>query len=132
MKIAVSSFGKDSKKLLDTRFGRCEYFQIYDTESGLYESFENEAKGSSQGAGVAASQWIIDRGIDVLVTGKLGPNAYELLSDSGIKLYTSESIEVEEAVQLCQEGKLEQIVSSGVGHAGLNPASGGRNRYRNS
>lgn len=132
MKIAISSFGKESTELLDTRFGRCEYFQIYDTDSGQYESFENEAKGSAQGAGVAASQGVIDRGIDVLITGKLGPNAYELLSDSGIKLYTSESVAVEESVRLYQDGKLQEIVSSGVGHAGLNPSSGGRNRYRNS
>ena len=33
MKIVISSNGKTSESLLDKRFGRCEYFQIHDTES---------------------------------------------------------------------------------------------------
>jgi len=34
MKIAVSAEGKTIVNLLDMRFGRCEYFQIHDTEGG--------------------------------------------------------------------------------------------------
>ncbi len=33
MKIAISSTGKTMENLLDTRFGRCEYFQIHDSKS---------------------------------------------------------------------------------------------------
>ena len=34
MKIVISSNGKTNESLLDMRFGRCEYFQIHDTETG--------------------------------------------------------------------------------------------------
>ena len=130
MKIAVSSFGADRKEKMDPRFGRCEYFQIYDTESREYTVVENAAKDSPQGAGIAASQDIIDRGVDVLVTGKLGPNAYELLNESDIRLYTSESISVEDVISMYIDGKLVVISSPGVGHAGLKSSGSGRNRYR--
>lgn len=33
MKIAISSTGKTMENSLDMRFGRCEYFQIHDSES---------------------------------------------------------------------------------------------------
>lgn len=130
MKIAVSSFGSESVDKVDPRFGRCEYFQIYDTETKEYTAMKNEAKDSPQGAGIAASQEIIDKGINVLVTGKLGPNAYELLNDSDIRLYTSESVTVEEAIALYTAGKLGAISSPGVGHTGLKSSEGGTNRYK--
>jgi len=34
MKIAISATGKTTEDSLDKRFGRCEYFQIHNTESG--------------------------------------------------------------------------------------------------
>lgn len=44
MKIAVSSMGKDLNSMLDVRFGRCNYFVVYDTEGGLVKTVENRAK----------------------------------------------------------------------------------------
>jgi len=32
VKIAISAMGKDLDSMLDVRFGRCNYFVIYDTE----------------------------------------------------------------------------------------------------
>ncbi|MDO7203492.1 hypothetical protein Q5M85_03855 [Paraclostridium bifermentans] len=33
MKIAISASGKNLSDLLDKRFGRCEFFQVYDTDT---------------------------------------------------------------------------------------------------
>ena len=46
MKIAVSSMGKDLNSMLDVRFGRCNYFVIYDTEEGLVKTIENKGQMS--------------------------------------------------------------------------------------
>lgn len=129
MKIAISSMGRKSSDLMDPRFGRCECFQVYDTERKEYGVLDNESKSSGQGAGIGASQFILDQGVDALVTGKLGPNAFEVLATSDMELYTSESIAVEEVVALYERGELQKLESPGVGHAGLG-ASGERNRYR--
>ena len=52
MKIAISSTGKTMENLLDMRFGRCEYFQIHDTESKEVKILENEGRNASGGAGM--------------------------------------------------------------------------------
>ncbi len=54
MKIGISVKGKNKDSLLDKRFGRCEYFQIHDTDTGEIKVLENEAKLASSGAGIAA------------------------------------------------------------------------------
>lgn len=38
MKIAISSMGKGINSMLDVRFGRCNYFVIYDTEDKFSKS----------------------------------------------------------------------------------------------
>ena len=47
MKIVISATGKTSENLLDMRFGRCEYFQIHDTESGEVKILENKGDRKS-------------------------------------------------------------------------------------
>lgn len=47
MKICISAKGKEKESLLDRRFGRCDYFQIYDTETGDFKVLENESKLSN-------------------------------------------------------------------------------------
>ena len=49
MKIAVSSMSKDLNSMLDVRFGRCNYFVIYDTEEGLVKTIENRDKCQEAG-----------------------------------------------------------------------------------
>jgi len=73
MKIAVSSMSKDLNSMLDVRFGRCNYFVIYDTEEGLVKTIENKGQMSGGGAGIAAAQQIIDEDVDVVITGIWDP-----------------------------------------------------------
>jgi predicted Fe-Mo cluster-binding NifX family protein len=124
MKIAVSSTGKDLDSMLDVRFGRCNYFVIYDTEGGSVESFENRGQMSGGGAGIAAAQQIIDKDVNVVITGNMGPNAFNLFKDSDIKVYRSGSIKIETAVQLFKEGKLNELNQAGPAHAGMGIGAG--------
>jgi predicted Fe-Mo cluster-binding NifX family protein len=86
MKIAVSAKGRIIEDLLDTRFGRCEYFQIHDTEIDAVKILENKGVSASGGAGIAASNQLIDEGVDVIITGNLGPNAFELIEKAEINV----------------------------------------------
>ena len=55
MIIAISSKGSDLDSLVDERFGRANYFIIYDTEANRFEALDNEMNAkSSQGVGVKA------------------------------------------------------------------------------
>lgn len=108
MKIAISATGKTNKDLLDMRFGRCEYFQIHDTESKEVKVLENEGQNSSGGAGIAASNQLIDEKIDVIITGNLGPNAFELIEKAGIKAYKCGNININSVLDKYNNGELEQ------------------------
>ena len=124
MKVGISSTGKEIADLLDPRFGRCSFFLIYDTDSESVKSVENEGRMSGGGAGIAAAQQIIDEGADTVITGNLGPNAFNLFKSAGIKVYRCENIKVNNAIQLLKEGKLEELAETGPSHAGVGSGNG--------
>lgn len=125
VKIAVSAGGREKSSMLDPRFGRCQYFCIFDLENGDTKYVENKGQTSSGGAGIAAAQQIIDEDVSAVVTGNMGPNAYNLLNGSGIKVFKAGNVTVEEAVNAYKEGKLEQITQSGPAHFGMGRGFGG-------
>lgn len=56
MKVAITSSGKELTSLPDKRFGRCNCFVIYDTESDSVEVVDNPSRDYNEGAGPAAMQ----------------------------------------------------------------------------
>lgn len=119
MKIAFSTVGMDSSSMMDPRFGRCQYFCIYDTETGESKTLENKGQLSGGGAGIAAAQQIIDEGIGAVATGNMGPNAYSLLIASGIKVYRAGIMTMNEAINALNSGMLDEITESGPAHYGM-------------
>lgn len=119
MKIVVSSCGKNKTDVLDPRFGRCSYFQIFDTETNEYTALENEGITSAQGAGITAAQQIVDNEGEVVITGSAGPNAFKILNESNIKIFKGSNEKVEEVVKAYLEGKLEEVSTSGPKHTGM-------------
>ncbi|EJE7235934.1 NifB/NifX family molybdenum-iron cluster-binding protein [Clostridium botulinum] len=116
MKIAISATGKTMENLLDMRFGRCEYFQIHDTESKEVKILENEGQNAGGGAGIVASNQLVDEKIDVIITGNFGPNAFEIIEKAGVKAYKCESISITSVIEKYNKGELEQISMSGPAH----------------
>ncbi|HPT64628.1 MAG TPA: NifB/NifX family molybdenum-iron cluster-binding protein [Acetomicrobium sp.] len=106
MKLAVTAQGKDLDAALDPRFGRCQYFIIIDLDAGEHEAVVNKYSTEAGGAGVQCAQLLADYGIDVLVTGKVGPKAARALEETGIEVYTMASGTVREATEAYREGKL--------------------------
>lgn len=119
MKILVSSMGKEKISNLDSRFGRCPYFQIYNSETGEYSVEENSGVSSMQGAGISAAQQVVNNNVDVVVTGFAGPNAFKILQGSDIKVYSSGEQTVENAIKECLDGKLKELTTPGPAHRGM-------------
>jgi predicted Fe-Mo cluster-binding NifX family protein len=116
MKLCITASGKEIEAKIDPRFGRAPYFLIVDTESGGIEVVENSAAQQVQGAGTGAAQLVIDKGADALFTGRLGPNALNVLQVSGIKFY--EGLSPDDTVQ----GVVEKFKAGGF--SGDLPTSG--------
>lgn len=118
MKIAISATGQTVDSMLDKRFGRCQYFVIQDTETGEVETVENKGLISEGGAGIAASQQLIDEGVSVIITGNLGPNAFELIEKSGIDAYKCEEMIIRDVLKKYGSDELSKIQKSGPAHHG--------------
>ncbi|WP_240841692.1 NifB/NifX family molybdenum-iron cluster-binding protein [Acidaminobacter sp. JC074] len=109
MKLVLSSQGHNKNDLVDVRFGRCNYFAVYDDVSKTFEFVENKGAESSQGAGIAAAQAVLDLKADVLLTERLGPKAYRVLAESGMKLYKCHGMTLEDAVNRFETHTYETI-----------------------
>ncbi|MDH4292255.1 MAG: NifB/NifX family molybdenum-iron cluster-binding protein, partial [Dehalococcoidia bacterium] len=106
MKVCVSAVASSLDAQVDPRFGRCPYLVIVDSETMQFEAIPNVASGAMGGAGIQAAQTIASKGAKVLVTGNVGPNAFQALSAAGIKIVTGASGTVKEAVEKYKRAEL--------------------------
>jgi predicted Fe-Mo cluster-binding NifX family protein len=86
MKIALTSTGNSLDAKLDSRFGRCAYFVIFDTETQAVEFVPNAGKENVEGAGPAAVQLVASRGAKKIVSGEFGAKVKALFDSLQIQL----------------------------------------------
>ncbi|UGV41447.1 NifB/NifX family molybdenum-iron cluster-binding protein [Methanococcoides orientis] len=125
MKICVTATDKDINAAMDSRFGRCPYFVLVDPETMEFKAVDNAAASASGGAGIQAAQIISDKGINVLLTGKVGPNAFPILSAAGIKVMAGANGSITDAIAQYKEGKLQET-SAPTAEAHASMAAPGR------
>ncbi len=88
MKIAFTAYGNSWNEQVDIRFGRAKGFFIVDTETEQTEYLDNRDNiNAAHGAGTSSAQMIADAGIQILITGKVGPKAASVLKAAGIGVY---------------------------------------------
>ena len=114
MKIAVSAMGTDLDAQVDPRFGRCQYFIIVDSDTLEYESIENPYIGAVGGAGIQSGQLISEKGAQIILTGNVGPNAFQALSAAGLQIITGVTGTVKSAIQRFSSGQLQPISGATV------------------
>ncbi len=126
MKIAVSTSGEGMDAMVNPRFGRCSHFVLVNPDTNEQESLENPAQFAGGGAGIQAAQLLENSGVDTVLTGNVGPNAFQTLKGAGIRIYLGASGTVRNAVERFQNGKLSEAVEPSVGEkAGIVGGSGG-------
>src|SRR4030042_7208074 len=115
MKICITSEGKTLNAKVDSRFGRCQYFIFFDTETGDFQVQENPNAQFQGGAGIQSGQLMASKGIKAVLTGNVGPNAFQTINAGGIDIYTGVSGSVKEAIEAYKSGKLKKTESPSVG-----------------
>ncbi len=107
MKVCISSKSNESSAQVDPRFGRCAYFCFYDTETGEFTFEKNTFTHAREGVGVQASGHMVKNEVSVVVTGQIGPNAYQALEAGGVRIYTGAKGTVADAVESFNRGEFE-------------------------
>ena len=118
MKIAVTSQGAELSSEIDVRFGRAKWLIVVDTETGDYHARDNIVNlDAVQGAGIQTGQNIANLGVEAVITGNVGPNAFKTLDAAGIKIFLTEKQTVKEAIDLFKTGNLKKVDKANVeGH----------------
>ena len=120
MKIAVSATSNSIDAPINPRFGRCQYFVIMDTDTMEVKAVTNDALGAMSGAGIQAAQILVSNSVQLVLTGNVGPNAFNVLSAAGVRILTGIRGTVNEVIKQYKRGELEEIRGPTVGgHHGM-------------
>ena len=130
MKICVTATGNTLEAAVDPRFGRTSHFIIVDPETMAFEPLPNTAVSAMSGAGIQAAQTIASKGVNVVITGNVGPNAFQALASAGIKIVVGAYGTVREVVTKYMRGELRETHAPTVGgHFGRGTGRGRRRRF---
>ncbi len=111
MILMISSQGNDLESPANPRFGRAPWFIRYDTQDDTWQAYENQAVHQRGGAGVAAAQFLMDKGVETAISGDFGPNAHQALSAGNIEMYTFKDGQkpIQQIINDFQAGNLEKF-----------------------
>ncbi|MBE9520486.1 MAG: NifB/NifX family molybdenum-iron cluster-binding protein [Proteobacteria bacterium] len=118
MKVAVTSQGEELSSEIDPRFGRAKWPIVVDTETGKSEAHDNSVNlNAAQGAGIQTGQNIANLGVEAVITGNVGPNAFKTLNAANVKIFLAEKQTVQDAIDSFKAGKLKEVDNANVeGH----------------
>lgn len=124
MKVAVSAVGPDINGAVDPRFGRTQYFLIVDLETIEFEAVPNPNINDMSGAGIQTAQLIGNKGIEAVITGQVGPSAFQTLSAIGVRIHQVMGGTVLQAIEAFKTGQLPRVSQPGPSYAGMGMGRG--------
>jgi predicted Fe-Mo cluster-binding NifX family protein len=107
MKICITADGESLESNVDPRFGRCKCFIFYDTKTDKFEAVSNTNSTGMGGVGIQSASMMAERGIEIVLTGNLGPNASSVIQQAGIKTITGVNGKIKDAVEGLKKGILQ-------------------------
>jgi predicted Fe-Mo cluster-binding NifX family protein len=127
MRIAVSTTGNGLDSPFSPTFGRCPFYLIVDTDTMVFWAEPNSAADAAHGAGIQAAESVAGLGVNGIVTGNVGPNAYQVLASAGVPVYVFSGRTVRQAVEAYKSGQLSPVAGpTGPAHGGMGRGPGGR------
>lgn len=115
MRIAIPL--DENRKDVCIVFARAPYFLIRDGKEDIV--LENPAASAHGGAGLQAAQFLVDQGVNALITVRCGENAAEVFGAAEIKVYKSEGADAAENLAAMEEGKLSELTEFHSGYHGI-------------
>ena len=118
MKIVITAQGKKLSSAIDLRFGRAKWLIIVDTESGDFQAHDNAVNvNAAQGAGIQTGGNVANLGVEAVITGNVGPNAFKTLNAANVKVFLAEKQTVQQVIDSYKAGELKEVDQANVeGH----------------
>jgi Uncharacterized conserved protein len=123
--IAVTSEGPLLEDMVDPRFGRAAGFVVVNLTSGQNSYIDNgNSQSMAQGAGIQAAENVARAGASVVLSGFVGPKAFQALSAAGIAVIQDvENMTVAQAVEKYRQGVFAVAGAPNAPAGGNKPAS---------
>jgi predicted Fe-Mo cluster-binding NifX family protein len=112
MKIAIPS---SNKFKVAEHFGRAQLFAVFNSENKSFEYMDNKTNlNAAQGAGIQSATSLVNKGVEIILSPRIGPKAFDVLKSANIKMYliSGSDSTVERALALYNKGELELLESS--------------------
>ena len=120
MKIAISANGPTLDAEASQIFGRSAAHVFVDTDTMTWEALDNAAIGAAGGAGIQSAQFVVQQGVQAVVSGNVGPNAFQVFRAAGIPVYQHRGGTVRQVVAAFKAGQLSSLGGANVpSHIGL-------------
>lgn len=105
MEICITAMEGNLNATVDARFGRAAWILIVDTNTGqLLEAIENSSgKAAAHGAGIVAAALVADKGVQAVLTGRVGPKAVPVLEKANVQIVNNVSGTVQSALKSFSE-----------------------------
>ncbi len=128
MKIAVTTNKGGLEDDISAVMGRCAKFTIVEVEGQEIkktEVLDNQLASAMGGVGIQAAQFLANQGVEVVISGNFGPNAFNILNQAGVKMVQAQG-NVKEAVLKYAKGELKPLDSASVNmFGGMGGGTGG-------
>ena len=85
MKIALATIKDSLTSPISSQAGRAPYYLIFNDQGQLLETVKNPFAIGGGGAGNAAAKMLADKGVNLVVAEKFGPNMTAALEERGVK-----------------------------------------------
>ena len=111
MKIAIATSGKTLEASFAPHFGRAENFIIFDTITKAWDVYPNPALNSKRNLGFQAARFVANHDVQVAISGDFGPNAIQVLSQAGIRMFSA-AYAIRKVLVDYEEGQLREVIPS--------------------
>jgi predicted Fe-Mo cluster-binding NifX family protein len=109
MKIAISAMGPNLNALAEPHFEYSRYFVVVDSETMRCEIFDNMSSMMAENIGISAAQFLINKRVDAVITGTIGPDETAFMGTAGMQIFLCEKCTVNEAFNCFKEKRLKRI-----------------------
>lgn len=102
--VAVTAMNSSTTSPLSPIFSKSPYYVIVDLKTGAINPVAN---AKTEATGIIAAKWLMQNHIDAVITGRIGPKAFDVLRSAKIPVYTGVFGSTEDIVQAFREGQLK-------------------------